>query len=36
MFPVMYWPLIGGFIALVLVSLLMGRVMDAHRRRDGH
>jgi hypothetical protein len=29
----MYWPLIGGFIAFVLVAVLMGWIMDAPRRR---
>jgi len=28
----MYWPLIGGFIAIVLVSILLGWVMDTSRR----
>jgi hypothetical protein len=28
MFPAMYWPLIGGFIAVVLFALFMGWVMD--------
>jgi len=36
----MYWPLIGGFVALVLLTLVMGWVMDPKRRgdanRDGH
>ncbi len=31
----MYWPLIGGFIALVLFSILMGWIMDTSRRGDG-
>jgi hypothetical protein len=31
----MYWPLIGGFIALVLFSIFMGWVMDVSRRDDG-
>lgn len=35
MFPAMYWPLIGGFIAFVLVLVLMGWIMDSSRRRDG-
>ena len=38
MFPTMYWPLIGGFIAFVLFALLLGWIMDPARRgdRDGH
>lgn len=28
----MYWPLIGGFIALFLLTLLLGWVMDPKRR----
>jgi len=31
----MYWPLIGGFIAVVLVTLLLGWIMDAPRRHNG-
>jgi hypothetical protein len=31
----MYWPLLGGFIAFVLVAILMGWIMDPARRRDG-
>jgi hypothetical protein len=30
----MFWPLIGGFIAFVLVAIIMGRIMDTSRRRD--
>jgi hypothetical protein len=30
----MYWPLIGGLIAFVLVCLLMGWIMDAPNQRD--
>jgi hypothetical protein len=30
----MYWPLIGGFVALVLVTMLLGWIMDTSRRRD--
>lgn len=38
MFIPMYWPLIGGFIAFVLLAVLMGWVMDSsrHGNRDGH
>jgi uncharacterized integral membrane protein len=36
----MYWPLIGGFIAFVLLAVLLGWVMDTSRhggtRRDRH
>jgi hypothetical protein len=31
----MYWPLIGGFIAFVLLTIFMGWVMDLSRRGDG-
>jgi len=34
MFTAMYWPLIGGFIALVLVSVLLGWILDPGRRGD--
>jgi len=34
-FRVMYWPLIGGFIAVVLITLLLGWIMDVPRRDDG-
>jgi hypothetical protein len=40
MVPAMYWPLLGGFIAFVLLALIMGRIMDPSRHggvdRDGH
>ena len=29
----MYWPLIGGFIAFVLLAVFLGWVMDPRRRR---
>jgi F0F1-type ATP synthase assembly protein I len=34
----MYWPLLGGFIAFVLVALLLGWILDParHGDRDGH
>jgi hypothetical protein len=32
MFTGMYWPLIGGLIALVLVSIILGWIMDTSRR----
>jgi len=33
----MFWPLIGGFIVVVLLTVLMGWVLDPDRRarRDG-
>ena len=34
-----FWPLIGGFIAVILLTLLMGWIMDAPRRNgadEGH
>jgi hypothetical protein len=34
MFCAMYWPLLGGFIAFVLLSLILGWVMDPSRRGD--
>jgi hypothetical protein len=30
----MYWPLIGGFIAFVLVAVLLGWILDPDRRGD--
>ncbi len=35
MFRTMYWPLIGGFVAFVLISVLMGWIMDPDRHGDG-
>jgi hypothetical protein len=33
----MFWPLIGGFIAFVLLALILGWVLDPDRRGDaGH
>ncbi len=32
----MYWPLIGGFIAFVLVAVLLGWIFDPDRRRNEH
>ena len=32
MFPAMYWPLIGGFVAFVLFAVLMGWIMDPSPR----
>jgi hypothetical protein len=36
----MYWPLFGGFIAFVLLAVLMGWILDPDRRwnadRDRH
>jgi hypothetical protein len=28
----MFWPLIGGFIAFVLVAVILGWIMDSSRR----
>jgi hypothetical protein len=40
MFPSMYWPLLGGFIAFLLFAIFMGWVLDPKRHgdadRDGH
>jgi hypothetical protein len=30
----MYWPLIAGFVGVVLVSLLLGWIMDPARQDD--
>jgi hypothetical protein len=30
----MFWPLAGGFIAFVLLSLLLGWIMDTSRSDD--
>jgi hypothetical protein len=32
MFRAMYWPLIGAFIAFVLLAVFMGWVLDPKRR----
>jgi len=29
----MYWPLIGGFVAFLVLLVLIGWIMDAPRRR---
>jgi hypothetical protein len=29
-----YWPLIGGFIAVVLITILIGWIMDSSRHGD--
>lgn len=34
MFPAMFWPLLGGFIAFVLFAVIMGWVMDQGPERD--
>lgn len=40
MFRAMFWPLIGGFIAFVLIAVLLGWITDTSRRNgtegDGH
>jgi hypothetical protein len=30
-----FWPLIGGFIAFVLLAVLLGWILDPDRRADG-
>jgi hypothetical protein len=35
-FRAMYWPLIGGFIGVFLVTLLLGWIMDPSRRDDAN
>ena len=33
----MYWPLIGGFIAFILLAVILGWIMDTSRQGDaGH
>jgi len=32
----MYWPLIGGFIAVVLLTLLIGWLIDISRQRGAN
>jgi hypothetical protein len=32
----MYWPLIGGFIAIVLITILIGWIMDSRRGDAGN
>jgi len=34
MFTAMYWPLIGGLIAFVLLAVIIGWVMDTSRHGD--
>jgi hypothetical protein len=39
MFLVVYWPLIGGFIAFILLAVLLGWVIDSRggdADRDRH
>jgi hypothetical protein len=39
MFLVVYWPLIGGFIAFILLAVLLGWVIDSRggdADRDHH
>jgi cell division protein FtsX len=31
---VMWWPLIGGFIAFILIAVILGWWVDPDRRRD--
>jgi hypothetical protein len=35
MFTAMFWPLIGGFVAFVLVAIFMGWLLDASRHGGG-
>ncbi len=30
----MYWPLIGGFIAVVVLTVLIGWIVDTSRRKN--
>ena len=30
----MFWPLVAGFVAFILLSLLIGWIMDTSRRDD--
>jgi hypothetical protein len=30
----MYWPLLGGFIAFVVIALILGWILDPSRRGD--
>jgi hypothetical protein len=35
----MYWPLIGGFVAIFLITILIGWIVDSKRRNaddQGH
>jgi hypothetical protein len=33
----MYWPLIGGFVAFLVVAIILGWVLDPSRHgHDGH
>jgi hypothetical protein len=34
MFTAMYWPLVGGLIAFILLAVLLGWVMDTSRGND--
>jgi hypothetical protein len=34
MFRAMYWPLVGGLIAFILLAVLLGWVMDTSRHND--
>jgi hypothetical protein len=31
----MFIPLIGGFVAVVLITIMLGWILDSSRRRDG-
>jgi hypothetical protein len=30
----MYWPLIGGFVAFLVIAVLLGWILDPDRRGD--
>jgi len=30
----MFWPLLGGFIAFVLIAILLGWILDTSRHQD--
>jgi hypothetical protein len=32
----MYWPLIGGFVAFLIVALLLGWILDTSRADRDH
>jgi hypothetical protein len=36
MFYAMYWPLIGGFVAFVLLAVLLGWILDPSRHGDAN
>jgi hypothetical protein len=32
----MFWPLIGGFIGILLVTILIGWILESSSRRDSN